>query len=247
MNLIQQEQDCSRKYYLDTTKTKEGNDIVILSRKNVALVEAMIRHDSDYSNTGNIKNQTSSAFWLHELKNTLVDGAKGPYSYSHILENCVNYIDSENSTRLNADMVGRKQMRERLESIDRLKLIEYLQSPKKENYKLVEILSQKTKIEINDKKHHARANLSFATKFCHYACYYLFDGMPEQDNFSIYDGIVSKHIPDYARFLNVKLPKNYKSDYNSYISLVDAIIAKTNEPISRNGFDHLLWYYHKAR
>lgn len=45
---------------------------------------------------------------------------------------------------------------------------------------------------------------------------------------------------------------NILTYYSVYRDAVDAIREKakkqnTNEIISRNGFDHLLWYYHKGR
>ena len=45
----------------------------------------------------------------------------------------------------------------------------------------------------------ARANPSFASKFCHYACMYLFEDRKEQDNFSIYDGILCKVLPSFRQ------------------------------------------------
>lgn len=245
MNIIQQEQEDSRHYFLSQIKITDKVEIAELSRKNVALVEAMIRHDSDYSNSDNAEDPASSAFWLRELKKILVDKTECQHPYSQILESCVQYIDSENSTHLNADGVGRKQMRERLERLDKAKLVDYLRSPKDNNYKLIDILSKKTEVE--DDRHHARKNFSFATKFCHYACFYLFEGYPEQDNFSIYDSVVAKHLPEYADYFGIAIPKDYMSNYKSYISLIDAILSNAKEPISRNGFDHLLWYFHKAR
>lgn len=245
MNIIQQEHRDSEKYFLSQIITTDGVELAELSRRNIALVEAMIRHDSDYSNSENTEDMKSSAFWLKELKKILVEKKESQYTYRQILDYCVQYIDSENSTHLNADGVGRKQLRERLEQMDKPKLIEFLRCPNKEGYKLVEILSKKTTVE--DDKHHARTNFSFATKFCHYACFQLFEGLTEQDNFSIFDSVVAKHLPKYAKHFSITLPKDYKTNYSSYIALIDAIISKADEPISRNGFDHLLWYFHKAR
>lgn len=245
MNLIQEEQKASRKFFIKTLKTEEGIEIAELTHENVALVEAMIRYDSDYSNSSNTESNTSSAYWLMELKKEVIEKNKSEFHYSKIIENCVQYIDSENSTHLTADGVGRKQMSERLMKLDRAKLVEYLRYPEKENYKLIEILTEKTVPE--ESKYYGRRNFSFATKFCHYACFYLFEGQQEQDNFSIYDSIVVKNLPDYAKYFKTELKEDYKSNYKVYITTIDAIRAKGKELISRNGFDHLLWYFHKAR
>lgn len=246
MNVIQKEQESSRRHSIKTLRTKEGKDIAELTHENVALVESMIRYDSDYSNSSNTESETSSAYWLKELKKEVFGNNKSKYPYKEIIEKCVLYIDSENSTHLNADRVGRKQMTERLAKLDKAKLVENLRHPEKENYKLIEILTEKTVPE--DSKYHGRKNFSFATKFCHYACFYLFEGLQEQDNFSIYDSIVAKHLPEYAKHFKTELKKGYNNlNYKAYITTIDAIRAKGKDLISRNGFDHLLWYYHKAR
>lgn len=245
MNVIRAEQDDSNKYFIKTLKTDEGIEIAELTHENVALVEAMIRYDSDYSNSSNSESKTSSAYWLKELKKEVFGNNNNKSHYWEIIEMCVQYIDSENSTHLNADGVGRKQMSERLAKLNKAKLVEYLRHPEKENYKLIEILAEKTVPE--DSTYHGRKNFSFATKFCHYACFYLFEGLQEQDNFSIYDSIVAKNLPNYAKHFKTKLEKGYNLNYKAYITTIDAIRAKGKELISRNGFDHLLWYFHKAR
>lgn len=245
MNIIQKEEESSKQYSITTLRTKEGIELAELTHNNVALVEAMISYDSDYSNSGNTESETSSAYWLTKLKKEVFGNNKSKSDYRKIIENCVQYIDSENSTHLNADGVGRKQMTERLVKLDKAKLVEYLRNPEKENYKLIEILAEKTVPE--DSKYHGRKNFSFATKFCHYACFYLFEGQQEQDNFSIYDSIVAEHLPDYAKHFKTELKKGYNLNYKAYITSIDAIRAKGKELISRNGFDHLLWYFHKAR
>ena len=45
--------------------------------------------------------------------------------------------------------------------------------------------------------------------------------------------------------------KDYENNYANYISYIDEIRDKASKKyghkISRNGFDHLIWYYHKGR
>ena len=101
----------------------------------------------------------------------------------------------------------------------------------------------------------ARCNVSFASKFCAYACCYLFEKEPEKDNFSKYDSVVMKVLPVYASHYGVDLSNYNLTEYNStnfcqfyqdYSAIIGEIIKNSGNQISRNGFDHLLWYYHKG-
>ena len=84
-----------------------------------------------------------------------------------------------------------------------------------------------------------RDNYSFATKFCHYSCYYLFKNCAElRDLYPIYDGIIVKYLKDYH---NVK--EKELSDYISYVNKINEIVK--DKKISKNGFDHLIWLYHR--
>lgn len=45
-----------------------------------------------------------------------------------------------------------------------------------------------------------------------------------------------------------QIDQNYSlDDYKQYRKAVDKIRELCGIEISRNGFDHLLWYYHKGR
>ena len=245
-NKIQQEYDASRIYDLKQIQIKDGNHIVELTRDNVARVEAMIRQDSKYSNSHNPHSKTSSTYWLKQLKEVLIDNKSvSAAEYSKIISHCVETIDRENSTRLKTDGVGRVEMAERLCKLDRNVLLQYLKKPKQNKYRLIEILSKATCPKESNK--HARRNKSFASKFCHYACMILFKGKKEQDNFSIYDKILRDNIPLYAGQYDIKIPRGFSTSYSKYISVIDQIIKKSGNKISRNGFDHLLWYFHKAQ
>lgn len=238
MNKIMQEKNESLKYNL---KELEGGKLVALTMHNVALVEAMIRHDSDYSSLGGI-DKNSSTYWFAELK-------KNPEKYNEIIPKCVEFIDKENSTHLNADGVGREEISQRIVNYGWKALVNFLKNPQQEKYAFIKNLSAKT--QPKDPKYKARNNFSFATKFCHYACYWLFEGRKEQDNFSIYDSVVANNLVKYANYYDVAVPQMEKNDYATYyakyIKTIDTIIKKSGNEISRNGFDHLLWYYHKAK
>lgn len=97
----------------------------------------------------------------------------------------------------------------------------------------------------NGKAYIPRRNISFASKFCHYACFYLFEGEPEQDNYSIWDNVLRKVMSKYIK--HYQLVKRNLDDYSEYRKTVDLLIKASNSEISRNGFDHLLWYYFKGR
>ena len=89
----------------------------------------------------------------------------------------------------------------------------------------------------------------------------LFKNEKEADNFSIYDSILKNYLPLYYKYYvenNEKYEefKNMlkKDDtdrffYETYLGYIDEIInnieKKYGEKISRNGLDHLIWYYHK--
>jgi len=69
----------------------------------------------------------------------------------------------------------------------------------------------------------------------------------------IYDNILKNNLPKYIqRYLDVDIKKEqYENNYNQYIKYIDDIRNKAEKlygkRISRNGFDHLLWYYHKGK
>lgn len=233
------ELDASKSYDLRCTKF-EG--LVDLTRDNVARVECMIRNDSDYSDSG--KKEEHAKYWFKELKKYLFPKETSNFSYEEVIRKCVKYVDSENSTHINADKVGRDELSQRIITLQPKTLLQYLLTPSKD-FELITILSEST--HPHDSKYHARKNYSFATKFCHYACLYMFEGMEEQDNFSIYDSIVAQHISEYAAKYKVQCPKSISSNYYDFINVVDGILHASGNQISRYGFDHLLWYYHKAR
>ena len=128
---------------------------------------------------------------------------------------------------------------------------------------LIGILSEETnpKYEAGN-TNPARKNFSFATKFCHYACFYIFENkdVEYRDSYSIYDYIVSNALTTYYGFEDIKPSENDSDDeqffvekYRNYQTFIDKIrddaakAAKDPNPISRNGFDHLLWYYYKGK
>lgn len=260
MGLISKEIEASKIYDLELDKESEF-DIVALTRDNVARIEAIIRLDSSYRDSNDetkgikyknksedeVKYNGSSAYWLKQLKGIIyTDEEKyNGHSYKNIISHLVIAIDIENSTHLNSDnKIGRDAVIKRLLGLERQKLIDYLKNPGNE-YELINIIKKR-------EKKGEKTHFSFATKFCHYACMYLFKGEPAEDNFSIYDNVLKKCLPMYIKRYLAKDVKetDYENDYAKYIEYIDLIRKKAangTDMISRNGFDHLLWYYHKGR
>lgn len=246
-NLITKELKGAKQFYI-TTKDKDGVEIVELTSRNVHIAEAMIMQDSRYFKSADVNNPESTAYWMNELKEILCNNKEiTDEYYRKVITKAVEAVDKDNTTHLNADKVGRTQISDRLCNIHREDLKEYLANPVGTNYELIKIISD---ITTDTKK--PRRNISFASKFCHYAAFYLFDGQEQQDNFSIYDEVlrkamIKKYIPFYEIDADMSLITGEKKaeGYIAYQNAVDAVIKKAGNKISRNGFDHLVWYYYK--
>ena len=256
MNMIQQELELAKSKQLQTVDYKNGKKLVCLTRDNVAIVEAMIQNDSAYRRSTRVDAAPiykktkpeekiyggSSGFWLTRLKRILLENKTDEqYTYEGIIRNSVEAVDRENSTHLNADKKGRDVITKRLCAFDRAELLECIKDPDK-GMKLFNKLARRTSAEKG-----ARTNPSFASKFCHYACFFIFEGTEYQDNYSIYDDILKKVMPDYLDFYGFDPAAFDLSDYEQYRKAVDSVREASGLEVSRNGFDHLLWYYHKAR
>jgi hypothetical protein len=281
MNNINIEKNLSCIYRLHTCNVN-GKKLIELSLDNVARVEAILRLDSNYKKsldptakpqvsihrhdikdkkTGRIKFRKgthyygyggSTAFWMKKLKDVL-DKKLPKAKIKNIIYKTVSAVDRDNSTHLTADKVtGHSYGDGRCELTDRLlkkssTLVDLLY---KRQFSIINELSMKTN------KGKGRENYSFATKFCHYACFYWFEGTPQADNYSIYDNVLAKTLADYAnaykiyQSFNKNVKYNEKSfekyeDYKMYSDVIDALRRKSVFHISRNGLDHLLWYANK--
>lgn len=242
MNKICHELHLAKHYMLKPIKNTE---LVALTLDNVAKVEAMIKNDAAYLNSGNInfsEKGGSTAYCMCALRNYINSDSKDTNRYREIIFNAVCAVDRDNSTHLNADGVGRDEITNRICSIQLKDLINYLKRPHETEYALVKIIADKTSATKR-----ARENKSFASKFCHYACFYLFEGQNEQDNYSIYDSILKNALPYYAEYYKIKITKKDLEDYAKYSEIIEKILEMSGNNISKNGFDHLLWYYFKGR
>ena len=237
---IQEEDDLSKIYELSVIDFGKDNKLVELTLENVAKVEAMIRTDSNYRISED--DPEKSPYWILEMEK-LLKGEHCDYDKDHVVKQIVNLLNKENSTHLNTDGVGLDEMPKRiLQNWDNI--LESLRI-RERGMKLIKDLSDKTNPKPGKK---GRSNISFASKFCHFSCFYIFKGEEAQDNFSIYDGVVAKALPKYLDYysLNDKFKVQDKI-YEEYSKAIDAIIQASGSEISRNGFDHLVWYYYKGK
>lgn len=250
---IQLELELAKSKMIEEVSFK-GATLAKITRDNVAIVEAMIRNDSayirmndisagpEYNSRGKLTYGGSSAYWMTQLKICLnIEKGISDHSYEEIIRGAVEAIDRENSTHLNADSCGRDEIIKRILSLHKQELLICLRQPDHDDLKLVRLIAKMTSAE-----HRARTNWSFASKFCHYACFFLFDGIPSQDNYSIYDSILRSVLPRYLDYFGIE-ERFDLSDYKQYQHAIDKIRKASGIEISRNGFDHLLWYYHKGR
>ena len=252
MSAIQNELEGAKKYLFEKIS---GTNLVMLSMDNVAKAEAMIQNDSAYLRSldrdaaPRKTYKGSTAYWMIRLKEILSkEDAFSECEYRAIIFGAIEAVDRDNSTHINADGVGKDQIFERIIQIGKKDLVNYLKNPVDTELWLFNCIAEATKPDGKSAKgfeYKPRENRSFASKFCHYACFYLFEGEEQQDNYSIYDNILRKAIPLYLDYY--ELGKRNLDDYSEYLKAIDDILKKANTDISRNGFDHLVWYYFKGR
>lgn len=196
---IHDELESSKKYMLTTNPfvSKKGITITLveLTLDNVAKVEAMIRNDSSYKKTFD-KNASpkgtyegSTAHWMTKLK-CILEGNGCDCTYEQIIKNVVSSIDRENSTHLNSDGCGRNELSERLIKFGEDKLLDSLKNGDLEVFNLIQKETNPNKN--GDKKYKSRKNTSFASKFCHFACFFLFEDDELRDKYSIYDNVIAR-------------------------------------------------------
>lgn len=245
--LIQREKEYAKDLISGLKLRKEG-DLVYLTLENAAKIEARIHLNPRYEKTVDDSNEKSAKHFIKQMK----DAAPSDYNEGSI-GMIIKRINSENSTRMSIDEMGEIARRIIKHASTKDILMNIL---KEKNYSLIDEIAKpiNTKIKDSDKERN-RSNFSFATKFCHYMCFYLFEGEECQDNFSIYDNIVIDVLPDYAKFFETKCDlksfnKSKKSPseyYKEYQNCIGDILKKSGNAISRNAFDHIMWYYTKTR
>lgn len=261
---IEDEIKASKGYLLKFVR--DDIKIPILTIDNVARVEAMIYMNSTYSNNSNEysgNTSTNHFMRLREIiKQTNEKSLKDDENIAKTtIFKIITTLDNENSTHLNANTTkdapdeekGRFKIAKAILKLEKEEFINHLKNIEKslEPNGLFRI--------IENKNTGGRKNTSFASKFCHYACFSLFDDK-NKDNYSIYDTVIRMALPVYIKWHKVNIESiNYKNeyakiknfldkmDYKLYQTVVDAVIKASESDISKNGFDHLLWYYFKGK
>lgn len=195
-----------------------------------------------------------SSYWFREIK---VCKEKDSKHFRFLLIGACHAVNRENSTHLKNN-----DLKEIVNWIyNNINTPQELAASLKDRKQGDKMISDLRKIDgISD-------NYSFITKFCHYASFNIFDDK-HRDNYSIYDKILSDNIPYYYYHYvkkdeeisydkirkmrkclqnngNTKREKQCENRYNYYTKKIDEIIKASHTGISRNGFDHLLWIYHR--
>lgn len=251
--LIDAEAHDAEKFKLETFETAGGKTLVKLTRENVAKVEAMIATDSKYSrnmdpNVGpEGKDEVGSEAYCVSRFVEALDGRKNidEKEFSRRTKDAVSAVNRANSTHLNADKVGVDQISERIVNFGRERIKASLKSSDLDLFNEIARPTEKVKTP--------RTNTSFASKFCRIVCFFLFKGKEEADKYSAYDTIVREALPFYMEFYGVgnEMTNKQLKDYGVFRKAIDdvreAAAKKNSEEISRRGFDHLLWYFHKGR
>ncbi len=72
------------------------------------------------------------------------------------------------------------------------------------------------------------------------------DSDNDRDRFSIFDDVIKKALPKYLKMYNIKAVIKSYQEYNKAIGqLLNEVKIQKKEVLSRNGFDQLVWYYHR--
>ena len=86
---------------------------------------------------------------------------------------------------------------------------------------------------------------SFASKYCTYHNVAVY----KNDDYSIYDGIVAKHLPKYSENLTKRRIEQWRNnlDYSSLVNCITEILDKNNIHIDfrRRKLDYYLWYTYR--
>ena len=200
--------------------TYDENNKLELTQKNVRLAEIVF--SIYYSNSK-----------IEETINALNE--EGGFTSENLAKVC-KAVNSENSTHLLVD--DREAICRYLRRTSDNNLENFKHRLTDENYSLInEIRGLKNNNNLCEEERTIKDNYSFATKLCHYLCYYLFANDVDRDRYPIYDSVVSSYVKNSQSYRN--RDNRDINDYNNYVSIIDEIINGTG--ISRNGFDHLIW------
>ena len=237
-----------------------------LTAKNVALINFIIKHDSNYRPLNDEGDDSISL----TIEN----------NYPNNIQKIVDEIDKSNSTHLASLGKGRKVSDTPLRKNGRIIAAEYIMGIND----FEDRLAQRDLNLVSDiALHNYNYTISFASKYCTYMARALYKNDKERsDNYCIFDKVICDILPYYAwyylgkdeyarlskprsnieespadykvvsRIKDVFGTKESKQGYPGYCELIDNIRKKAKElsidgyHISRKDFDHLLWYYFKV-
>ena len=222
----------NHKYYFKL-KDKE-NDILEISEENVLLAEAFyqIRFRKYHKDINLDEMETVPEAKPKEwsTKTCFLAMKKWPDEFEKLLGFACIAINAENSTHL------KKKERKAIVKViveKQKTLDEFKNALTCKGYPIIQEIRG-----LKDTSKGIRDNYSFATKLCHFACFYLFDG-DARDIYSIYDSVLIDSLKKLGCKGNYKDPQK---GYKNYQNAIGEIIK--GKGISRNGFDHLMWVYY---
>ena len=233
--------------------------------KNLLLVDALMRYNSDYSVTideNHPEYQETYTCFLKNKKESFFEAISGNDLYK-----VVKSIDKINSTHLMSEgsSVPKGEHDGISKTIDKINEIDNIKE-RMENGDPKLVYEIASAVE-------TKYNFSFASKFCAYVCEFALD---KDDGYCIYDDVVQAILPLYLyRYAPECLEGNYKivnknnpdgrriestvsrlksrdneNGYEEYRKLIDAIIKGIQKAegveITYSQFDQLLWYYFKG-
>ena len=247
MNILENEQkEAENKYrYLKPSLDDDYDFLLKLNHENVVRIEAQIMSNSIYSEKKIKDSFKAIDNILNNQSNNEIKISNSCNEIEGLIYQAVCDVDNTNSTHINSDTVGRKEITDRILNYKIKDFYDNLENPKDANFNLLKEIARITTYD-NEKNIH-RYNISFASKFLQSACFHIYED-DRRDNYSKYDNIIKKVLPYYAKRYGVKCEdfnctKEKYENYEKYYKIIGDIIEKAK--ISRNGFDHLLWYYHK--
>ncbi len=250
-----------KKYY--SFDLKDGYPY--FTEKNLLLIDALIRYNSDYSVTSDKNHPEYKESYSYLLESKKADF----FNFEEdVLEKVVKSIDKINSTHLTSEgnSVPKGEHDGITKTVNKIKEIGNLKGRMMDR-------DPKVVFEIASAVE-TKYNFSFASKFCAYVCELALD---KKDGYCIYDNVVQAILPLYIyRYVGKETAKNYckivnetkpelrrieskiselkskdeKDGYKEYRDLIDAILKGIKEidgiDITYSQFDHMLWYYFKG-
>ena len=235
------------------------------TEKNLLLIDALIRYNSDYSVTSDKNHPEYKESYAYLLESKKADF----FNFEEdVLEKVVKSIDKINSTRLTSEgkSVPKGEHDGITKTVNKIKKID--------NLKERMMVGDPTVVFEIASAVETKYNFSFASKFCTYVCELALD---KKDGYCIYDNVVQAILPlyiyryvgketakNYCKIVNETKPelrriesdvsqlksKNKENGYREYRDLIDAILKGIKEidgiDITYSQFDHMLWYYFKG-